>query len=359
MIRFAEENDRQVLMRLWQVCFEDPEAYIRYFFDNKFHPDKTLVKICDGKIVSSLYIVDYTVRMRGEDFKSGFVVGVATYPEYRNRGYAGELLKEAFVVLRQRGYRFSHLYPFRHSFYRPYGYETVSCCRNAAIGKLSESDCEYKVIDCRQEAADELGMLYNELMTGKNGFAVRTDFSRRLNEHLADGSCAAAYDENGLCGYALYSRGEDATEISECVYRDSGARKALIKFIQDKTFADRITYCANYYEQIDEAIEIKDEEYIMMRIINLADLKLKTDAEDYTSKPFMVVDNTAEWNSGVYELAANNGTARFIKTDKKPEYNISINQISKIAAGHYYQSELSECFKHILPEMKNVIYEKY
>src|SRR5512140_3397949 len=57
----------------------------------------------DGKLVSQIGIVDRTIRAGGQILLVAGVGGVATHPDFRQRGYAGILLKTALeqMCLRQ------------------------------------------------------------------------------------------------------------------------------------------------------------------------------------------------------------------------------------------------------------------
>jgi predicted acetyltransferase len=80
----------------------------------------------NGKIVSATQDIPYMMRFDGGDAKMSGIGGVATLPEARRggkiRGIFNALLADAYAG----GVVFSCLAPFRHAFYRHFGYEL--CC---------------------------------------------------------------------------------------------------------------------------------------------------------------------------------------------------------------------------------------
>ena len=65
-----------------------------------------------------------TQNVRGKILDSAGIFMVATNPAKRRKGYAFKLLKELYRQIRENGFGFSTLYPFRESFYERLGYTT-------------------------------------------------------------------------------------------------------------------------------------------------------------------------------------------------------------------------------------------
>jgi GNAT superfamily N-acetyltransferase len=69
----------------------------------------------DGKLVSQIGIVDRTIHAGGQSLTVAGVGGVATHPEFRQRGFAGVLLNAAKEHMRQRQcYDFAMLFCSSH-----------------------------------------------------------------------------------------------------------------------------------------------------------------------------------------------------------------------------------------------------
>lgn len=116
MIRFGDEGMRRELAVLWRECFGDPEEYANLFFDN--HPPKkhTLVSLAGECPVSMLSLLPVTAGKA----QGGYIYAVATKPDFRRRGLAGELLRAAERHLKEQGKSFSVLTPSMPSLYNYY-----------------------------------------------------------------------------------------------------------------------------------------------------------------------------------------------------------------------------------------------
>ncbi len=77
-------------------------------------------------MVAGLSVLYCPVRLFGKTVLMGGVGGVATQPEHRRHRHVAKLLELALERMRKRGVLVSMLYPFKHSFYRKYGWEHAS-----------------------------------------------------------------------------------------------------------------------------------------------------------------------------------------------------------------------------------------
>lgn len=76
-----------------------------------------------GELVSSLLLLPYAAYHGKRVIRNACVAGVATAPQWRRRGYAQAMFREALAMFREEGYPLSSLYPFSYAFYRQLGWE--------------------------------------------------------------------------------------------------------------------------------------------------------------------------------------------------------------------------------------------
>lgn len=92
---FASERDLDAVAQIWKTCFGDEEEYIQFYFEHRFQEDNMFVIFADGKPVSMASFLPTEILVGGEYRPAKYVYAVATLPEYRNRGYATEIIKHA------------------------------------------------------------------------------------------------------------------------------------------------------------------------------------------------------------------------------------------------------------------------
>jgi len=89
---------------LWLECFtEDTVEDADQFLLERFRPEQMLSREADGRIVSMLHIIPFG--------KVAYIYAVATSPEYRRIGLAGELCREAIERCRCEGFSAVALIP--------------------------------------------------------------------------------------------------------------------------------------------------------------------------------------------------------------------------------------------------------
>ena len=86
-------DKKQQIVNLWRTCFGDSEAFISLYFDRVYKDENAMTIEKDGKIVSALQIVPYTMTYLGTEISVGYISGACTTPEERGQGLMRQLLK--------------------------------------------------------------------------------------------------------------------------------------------------------------------------------------------------------------------------------------------------------------------------
>jgi len=103
MIRFITRHDFPQIMRSWQTCFGDSEAYIRLFWDAGFPLCRGLADEQNGVLTAMAFLLPGALVLREESHPATYVYAVATLPEYRGRGIAAALMQRAAEIAREEG----------------------------------------------------------------------------------------------------------------------------------------------------------------------------------------------------------------------------------------------------------------
>lgn len=125
MITFATNKTKPAVSSMWKICFGDTDAYIDLIFSNKYKNENTLIYSEGDKAVAALQMQPYYIRMYNQVIPFYYLVGLCTLPEYRNRGYMGQLINEAFEVMRSRNIPLSVLLPaeeWLYGYYEKFGF---------------------------------------------------------------------------------------------------------------------------------------------------------------------------------------------------------------------------------------------
>ena len=83
------ESKREASVRLWRICFKDPEPFIELYFHKVFREDYTLLQYSEtGEAVAHLQMLPYQLRIFGTSFSAGYISGACTHRSSWQRHYA-------------------------------------------------------------------------------------------------------------------------------------------------------------------------------------------------------------------------------------------------------------------------------
>jgi predicted acetyltransferase len=293
-------------------------------------------------------------RIRGDGHPTAGLASVATPPEHRRKGYVHELLAQSLAEYRDRGDRFSILWPFQYRFYRRYGWDTanrivhhgfdpeiMSFARDAAdAGAFRPLDPdEYDAIEPVYDAASD------GLTTERDEWWWR---HRIFAGHDVD-PYVYAYERDGeAAGYLVYTiRGSEddrVLDVSELAAVDVDALLALLAFCADHdSQVERVecrvseTVPVRELARAPDEIETTVENGPMVRVVDVeATLSALSVPEGDAALTIAVEDPLVEWNDGVFDLEAADGSLSCERTtsfDDGPDATVDIGALSQLVVG--------------------------
>lgn len=351
-IRKASASDTEDVKALWAYCFEKPsDPFFQWYFKDLYTPETVLIGEENGQAACDLHRRPYTMSVRGRRFDTDYIVGVATHPAARGRGYASSLLRSAFHLAAREGKPFVTLMPSATSYYLPMGFgffvhqweRKASPEHLAPLGK--------KPVSCRVLAGcgewQELASVYEAYTKDRNGFTLRDEASWKshIEGQLKDGYIALVYDEKGPSGYLFYSLDDRRMIVTEMAFANESGRKGLYSFMAGHrgSMDECIWYeplddhSFRYWEDGAEHTYIKNRSFPYM-LARLTDPVTAFDGlpcrEDITGAvAFQLVDSFLPENSGIYVLRAEDGKISALKEDVFYSLKCHIEDISGVRLG--------------------------
>src|SRR6056297_2966863 len=112
-IKKINESDFKELKKMQNYAFGKWKEEIKEDRKLDWYKNALNLGVYDGnKLVSSLTIHDFEQVVRKDVKRMGGIGGVATYPEYRNRGLVSSLMRESFNQMKKNKQSVSMLLPF-------------------------------------------------------------------------------------------------------------------------------------------------------------------------------------------------------------------------------------------------------
>lgn len=137
VIDYPRESHIHPLRKLWKIAFGDTDAFLDGFFGTGFSPERCRCVTEGDAVTAMLYWFDCDCNGQ----KLAYLYGVATHPDYRNRGLCRKLMADTHAVLAEQGYAGAILVPQRESLRKMYasmGYE--DCGAVSAINCIPAED---------------------------------------------------------------------------------------------------------------------------------------------------------------------------------------------------------------------------
>lgn len=246
MIRFATNNDISGIISLWQEAFGDSAEEIKFFLDNKFKPENTLVYEECGEIASMLFLLEGEMRISGRDYPSYYLYAACTAIKYRGRRIMSALLKAAKKTASNRNVRYICLLPAEDSLYNYYarfGYRAIFSKRILTI--YGDEIAENTEFDFNTATVSDLEELRESAFKDIDRFKWNNNDINFAFEH------AEMYGGHRFVacnGYSLYSTNEHKAHVKECAF----THKNLIKiaaFLIKKHGVNEVVFSLPFYPE--------------------------------------------------------------------------------------------------------------
>jgi len=150
MIRYAKDTDRDALKQMWEYCFpEDTDYYFKFYFNNFYSNEETLVCEENGQPVASLQMIPYRLQIGDSLSQGGYIFGAMTHPDHRKKGYMAQLLNASFDEMIKKGYDYTFLIPEKKwlvRMYERYGFRLLKPNPEPPVNKALKSPKQWDLI---------------------------------------------------------------------------------------------------------------------------------------------------------------------------------------------------------------------
>lgn len=344
--RFVTEDEMPQVMTLWNTCFDDTMKFILWYFARYWKAEHTLgifeLHNEQELLQASAQIIPYNLQIRDAALPCGYIVGVDTAPEARNKGYAKRLLKECLQVQRERKQAISLLMPFEGQFYYRYGWSFCYfhqriiihpkelCCAAKSWGTIRKADLF--------ESQKDLKRVYDSFASRYHGTVNRSEEQWRLqleDAQIEHTICFLIEDENQCVqGYFLWTPLKDKCFVREIAWCHERAKAGMLYYLmknvaaKDKVWLDLPENDSLKYQLAASKTDMILYPFLMTRIVDVKHCLESLHYPNITAQLMMTVqDDFAEWNTGTYHIAIENGFAQVKRTDEKTAAWSKLNEI--------------------------------
>lgn len=357
--RLHTEDDQAQFYQLYLYAFGQTDSPRRAdFFNRRYNHALTYGLKDNGRIVSGLYSLPFTVNFHGATYKMNGIGDVMSAPEFSGRGGASTMMTAALEDMYADGVTLSYLAPFAYSYYRRFGYEQVF---EHAVTSIASRDIP-RLKPQSEGGSLSRGPLATQLDAIKAVHAASQQVQRggvQREDWWWDYLCvknnwdAAVYrDATGaVTGYLIYQRGDGKMIVKEFIATTPIAQQQLLGFVlkHANTYQELIyeapsrDYLGDYFPD-PYSVHVDVQPYMMARIVNLADFvaKYPLALPNGLSVTLTITDDVLPQNAGTWTLSTHDGHLQLAPGNAEGAANLTIQQLTKILFGAQRASVLQQ-----------------
>lgn len=355
-IRYAKPIDKDQVVSVWNYCFEDGEDFVKYYFENVYDENNTIIIEENDEVLSALQLNKYTIDLRDNKYDVSYVVGVSSKPEVRGLGYMKHLMTYTLEELYKNGEIVSLLMAIDYRLYKRYGFDHCydQIQYNLRTDELLGFRLSSKLRKATFEDAETLSRIYTKAMESLNGYAVRDEaYFNRFMKEVSSESGYIYIDEENNSYIAYYIQG-DTFFVRELIYNNISSLKSMLAYIYNhNTQCKKTVINAPVDDKIKLIIanlktcEIKLIPFMAGRVINfekyiesLNSCNIDTQKINNESIKIKVIDKYIKQNNSVFKISVCDNKIKIQRVEEDCDIELNINSITQLAFSYLNTDEI-------------------
>ena len=355
-IRYAKPIDKEQVVSVWNYCFEDGEDFVKYYFENVYDENNTIIIEENDEVLSALQLNKYTIDLRDNKYDVSYVVGVSSKPEVRGLGYMKHLMAYTLEELYKNGEIVSLLMAIDYRLYKRYGFDHCydQIQYNLRTDELLGFRLSSKLRKATFEDAETLSRIYTKAMESLNGYAVRDEvyFNRFIKEVSSESGYIYIDEENN--SYIAYYIQGDTFFVRELIYNNISSLKSMLAYIYNhNTQCKKTIINAPVDDKIKLIIanlktcEIKLIPFMAGRVINFEKYieslnSCNIDTQKINNKyiKIKVIDKYIKQNNSVFKISVCDNKIKIQRVEEDYDIELDINSITQLAFSYLNTEEI-------------------
>lgn len=355
-IRYAKPIDKEQVVSVWNYCFEDGEDFVKYYFENVYDENNTIIIEENDEVLSALQLNKYTIDLRDNKYDVSYVVGVSSKPEVRGLGYMKHLMTYTLEELYKNGEIVSLLMAIDYRLYKRYGFDHCydQIQYNLRTDELLGFRLSSKLRKATFEDAETLSRIYTKAMESLNGYAVRDKayFNRFIKEVSSESGYIYIDEENN--SYIAYYIQGDTFFVRELIYNNISSLKSMLAYIYNhNTQCKKTVINAPVDDKIKLIIanlktcEIKLIPFMAGRVINFEKYieslnSCNIDTQKINNKyiKIKVIDKYIKQNNSVFKISVCDNKIKIQRVEEDYDIELDINSITQLAFSYLNTEEI-------------------
>ena len=229
-IRLTRNEDIPQLKKMWRAVFDSNGTFTELFFKYRYETCEGIGMFEGKELLSVLYLLPCTLKTEEKEYSMSYIFAVATFPEYRGRGYCSEVMRFAHEYLKEKGVDCASLVPAEgdlFNFYAALDYKKAFYISLDTYHVLKSKKLAAKKVPLASQKA-----IREEYMASSDGYLSWDEnalsFCQKDNNYGGSGE-VISFPSLGR-NYAVCSLGENSVLIKE-IACDKGNKKRLVNAV--------------------------------------------------------------------------------------------------------------------------------
>lgn len=337
-VRAATAADRAQIRALWSLCFGDSDAFMDWFFSERYFPSLASCLEEDGEIRSALQSYPIHVRIRDRIVKASMLAGVSTHPAYAGRGYMRRIILRYMQTVRDAGIPVAVYTPAHLPTFFSRGHFPATDTRHLEIAAArADSLPEGVLAQSMCEGLAPLHACYQQSLGAYSGAVSRSlaDFLFKFRDYASDGAkCYALWEGDAVRGYCVCFSEPERLHAEEVAALDEAAYRTLLDALCFA--ADGRTLHAKLPPVPAIMYPAARQEVRPQGVMGVADIAALLSAVlGDASLRFAVTDASVPQNAGVWNGAG-------MPDDRPPHFTAEAGRLGQLLCGYASAEELME-----------------
>jgi len=205
-LRLLTPDDRALARALWQICFDDPPAFVDWFFAHRFRPEWSVGAFDGDTLVTAIHGLPMKLSLQQGSVLALMTSGVGTLPRERGKGHMFRAMGFLQECARERGIRALFNHPQRPGAYAHLGF------RPSTFSKYWAGEGTFFAGEIAPFSEEAAFSVYQRAASRYAGFVLRDReaFRLKMSDYGSDGAKGFLLMEAGeAVGYCVYFEKED------------------------------------------------------------------------------------------------------------------------------------------------------
>ena len=281
MISFGNDSFKPLAIALWSQSFRDSSEYINYYFSSRYRNENFLFYKENVQLLGGAHFNPYTFNFLGSEFPSRYLVGVATFPQFKNRGVFKSIFNFALEYFYKNGIDLFFLTPANSEIYSKFNFALSHYLAEYYLDfseikkqQILHSICEVNIENLNLYEA----FISNELLNFSSSLKMnRRNFIDTLEEtNLENGRIYILKDKLNECvGAFTYIPNGDTISVQHLFFKNHDVFSSILGFLSSfSDYYEGIKITADIHSDLEiyfsnfKKIKKEVKPYLMTRVLN-------------------------------------------------------------------------------------------